>query len=125
VVPQGPAAVAMLHLTDLFRPPNDPDDHWDLACVYALAHQGRVDLRASHTVYPPAARTSDPDVLGEAQMNLLTGQAVAVVGGSPRPMRSRDDTQDEATPVEDGGIRTLLRFLHEAPRPVVIYVLCA
>jgi len=30
----------MLHVTDLFRPHIDPDDHWDLACVYALACRG-------------------------------------------------------------------------------------
>lgn len=120
-----PAAVPMLHVTDLFRPHNDPDDHWDLACVYALAHQGRVDLRAILTDYPPAARNTDPDVLGVAQMNYLTGQAVPVVVGSPRPMRSRDDAQPEATPWEDGGIRALLRLLRESPRPVVISVLGA
>ena len=120
---QSPAAVPMLHVTDLFRPHNDPDDHWDLACVYALAHQGRADLRAIMTDYPPALRDKDPDVLGVAQLNYLTGQAVPVVVGSPRPMQSRNDTQREASPLEDGGIRALLRLLREAPRPVVISVL--
>jgi hypothetical protein len=123
VAPQRPAAVPMLHVTDLFRPHNDPDDHWDLACVYALAYQGRVDWRAIMADYPPAPRNNDPDVLGVAQMNYLTGQAVPVVVGSPRPMRSRDDAQDEATPWEDGGIRALLRLLRESPRPVVINIL--
>ena len=121
--PQGSAAVPMLHVTDLFRPHNDPDDHWDLACVYALTHQGKADLRAIMTDYPPKPRGSDPDVLGVAQMNYLTGQAVPVVVGLPRPMRSRDDAQREATPLEDGGIRVLLRLLRESPRPVVISVL--
>jgi hypothetical protein len=120
---QSSAAVPMLHVTDLFRPHNDPDDHWDLACVYALVHQGRADLRAILADYPPAPQNADPDVLGVAQMNYLTGQAVPVVVGSPRPMRSRNDTQSEATPLEDGGIRVLLRLLRESPRPVVINVL--
>ena len=35
----------MLHVTDLFRPHMDPDDHWDLACVYALAYRGDIDLK--------------------------------------------------------------------------------
>ena len=26
-----PTPVPTLHVTDLFRPHNDPDDHWDLA----------------------------------------------------------------------------------------------
>ena len=28
--------IPVLHTTDLFRPHMDPDDHWDLACIYAL-----------------------------------------------------------------------------------------
>ncbi|MBI5397027.1 MAG: hypothetical protein HZA91_17150 [Verrucomicrobia bacterium] len=115
--------VPMLHVTDLFRPHGDPDDHWDLACVYALAHQGRVELKAVMTDYPPAARRSDPDVLGVAQMNYLTGQTAPVMVGSPRPMQSRNDAQPDATPLEDGGIRALLRLLRESPRPLVINVL--
>lgn len=115
--------VPMVQVTDLFRPHGDPDDHWDLACVYALARQGRVDLKAVLADYPPASRRGDPDVLGVAQMNYLTGLTVPVMVGLPRPMRSRRDTQAEATPLEDGGIRALLRLLHESPRPVVINVL--
>ncbi|MCX7825892.1 MAG: hypothetical protein N2689_10080, partial [Verrucomicrobiae bacterium] len=117
------APVPVLHVTDLFRPHGDPDDHWDLACVYALAHQGRVDLRAVMVDYPPASRRGDPDVLGVAQMNYLTGLAVPVLVGSPRPMRSRHDTQANATPLEDAGIRAVLRLLRDSPRPVVIHVL--
>jgi hypothetical protein len=45
--------VPVLHVTDLFRPHNDPDDHWDLACVYALAHQGDIDLKGILIDYPP------------------------------------------------------------------------
>ncbi len=76
-------AVPMLHVTDLFRPHNDPDDHWDLACVYSLAAQGKVDLRGILIDYPDTERASDPDVLAVAQMNYLTGKAVPVMIGAP------------------------------------------
>jgi len=121
--PKDRAPVAMLQVTDLFRPHGDPDDHWDLACVYALARQGKVDLKGILVDYPPASRRGDPDVLGVAQMNYLTGQTVPLMVGLPRPMQSRNDTQADATPLEDGGIRALLRLLRESPRPVVINVL--
>src|SRR4029077_13932617 len=46
--PKAPAAAGVLkpliHVTDLFRPHNDPDDHWDLATGYALARHGDLDL---------------------------------------------------------------------------------
>jgi hypothetical protein len=28
------APAPVIHITDVHRPYNDPDDHWDLACVY-------------------------------------------------------------------------------------------
>ena len=34
------APVPVIHVTDLHRPHVDPDDHWDLACVFALAYAG-------------------------------------------------------------------------------------
>lgn len=34
-------ATPLIHQTDLFRLHNDPDDHFDLACVYTLALQAR------------------------------------------------------------------------------------
>lgn len=50
------APVPTLHVSDLFRPHDDPDDHWDLATQYALAFQGRVDLRGVMIDFPKAAR---------------------------------------------------------------------
>ena len=71
---QGP--IPMIHVTDLFRPHDDPDDHWDLASVYALALQGKVDLRGILIDFPKPERANDPDVLAVAQLNYLTGKAM-------------------------------------------------
>ena len=43
----------IIHQTDLFHPHGDPDDHFDLAAVFALAAQGRLDLRGIVIDYPP------------------------------------------------------------------------
>jgi hypothetical protein len=48
--------VPLIHVTDLFHPHGDPDDHFDLASVYALALQGRFDLRGIVIDYPPGFR---------------------------------------------------------------------
>ena len=56
--------IPVLHVTDLFRPHNDPDDHWDLACIYALAHQGDIDLKGVLIDHPPAShKNRNPDNL--------------------------------------------------------------
>lgn len=38
-------SIPVFHETDLFRPHEDPDDHWDLACQFALAKRGLIDLQ--------------------------------------------------------------------------------
>ncbi len=52
--------VPMLHVSDLFRPHDDPDDHWDLACVYSLAWQRSAELRGILIDFPPPQRRRIP-----------------------------------------------------------------
>lgn len=112
----------MLHVSDLFRPHNDPDDHWDLACVYALAHRGSVDLRGILIDYPMPERKNDPDVLAVAQMNYLTGKAAPVMVGSPRWI-SREDAARPDSENDLRGVRAMLEILRRSPDPVVINIL--
>jgi hypothetical protein len=113
--------VAMVQVTDLFRPFADADDHWDLACTYALAVRGDVNLRGVIIDYPPGPDI-DPDVQAVAQMNHLTGCSAPVVFGSPR----RIDVGDVDRPENKatlGGMRALLEILRKSPQPVIINVL--
>jgi hypothetical protein len=114
--------VPMIHVTDLFRPHDDPDDHWDLACVYALAYQGCVDLRGILIDYPKPQRDNDPDVLAVAQLNHLTGLAVPVMVGSPRGMAAKDRSLPES-PRDLRGVQAMLKIMRDSPAPVVINVL--
>jgi hypothetical protein len=112
----------MLHVTDLFRPHNDPDDHWDLACVYSLAWQGKVDLVGIMIDHPQYGRGNDPDVLSVAQLNYLTGKNVPVMIGAPRWISPEAaDKPENALALR--GVRSILRILSEAPDPVVINIL--
>ncbi len=114
--------VPMLHVSDLFRPHNDPDDHWDLACVYALAMQGRVDLRGVLIDFPQPERSNDPDVQAVAQMNYLSGKAVGVMVGSPRSLSPAEASRPEAKD-DLRGVHTFLEILRASSRPVVVSIL--
>ena len=103
-----------IHVTDLFRPHDDPDDHWDLATQFALAKSGGIDLRGVIIDYPSTAvrkRVVQPDIAAVAQMNWLTGLCVPTGvgqvkwGESPR-----------------SGLALLKRTLEEAKEPVVLHV---
>ena len=85
------AGVPLLHVTDLFHPHGDPDDHFDLAVAYALARRGSFDLRGVVIDYPPEFRAGDPAVAAVAQMNRLTGLAVPVAIGTSLKLKSRQD----------------------------------
>ena len=116
--------VPVLHVTDLFRPHMDPDDHWDLACVYALAHRGDIDLKGVLIDYPPTDRTDrNPDVMAVAQMNLICGLPVPVGIGSARPLKSRTDAQPYASRTDHHAVRMILDTLEQSPYPVVIDIL--
>jgi hypothetical protein len=102
----------------------DPDDHWDLACVYALAHRGDIDLRGILIDHPPRdSGGRNPDIAAVAQMNLIAGIAVPVAVGSPLPLRSRDDVQTYASPADHHGVRMVLDVLEKSPEPVIINIL--
>lgn len=114
-------SVPMLHATDLYRPHADPDDHWDLASVYALDYQGRVELKGVMIDFPPPGQLLNPDVMAVAQMNYLTGRAVPVMTGSPRVI-AREQAGTAAAQADLVGARAMLEILRRSPRPVVINI---
>jgi hypothetical protein len=114
----------VLHLTDLFRPHMDPDDHWDLACVYALARRSDIDLKGILIDHPPEHDDRrNPDIAAVAQMNLIAGTFVPVAVGSGLAMKSRDDVQEHASPAHRQGVQMVLDVLRKSPEPVVINIL--
>jgi len=101
----------VLHETDLFRPHEDPDDHWDLACQFALAKKGLIDLRGILIDYPPRPTMEDPDVLAVAQLGWISGVAVPMGMG-----------QICAADAPGSGLNMLNKILTEAPEPIVLHI---
>ncbi len=116
--------VSVVHITDLFRPHNDPDDHWDLACQYALAARGDIELIAVVIDDPKAKWGKDPDISAIAQLNYITGLAVPVVTGVPESLPLDADMNNPAVrnSLALSGVRAVHRILRDSPRPVVITV---
>jgi hypothetical protein len=113
--------IGLIHATDLFRPHNDPDDHFDLATVFAFAAQGRFELLAVMIDHPPQGLAADPDVLAVAQLARITGLAVPVLTGSPRRLDPGEAARPEHRQ-DIAGVRALLEILRRAPRPVAISI---
>lgn len=115
----------VIHATDLYHFHCDPDDHWDLATIYALAWLGDIDLLGILIDYPTKPELGDPDVMGVAQMNYLTGKVVPAVVGSPFAMNDRNDIQPEANSFDHQGVNWLLDTLQKSESSVVINIVGA
>lgn len=116
--PSVASGAPLIHVTDLFHPHGDPDDHFDLAVAFALAQRGAFDLRGVVIDYPPDFRAGDPAVVAVAQMNRLTGLSVPVSIGTSLRLKSRRDALPDAPPQETAAVRFILEQLRAAERPV-------
>ncbi len=84
--------------TDLYHQHADPNDHWNLACMFSLAYQGYIRLAGIMCDDDRALKEDgsyfhfgDPSVQSIAQLNYITGMAVPVGFGSRTPVKSEDD----------------------------------
>ncbi len=72
----------LIHITDLYHPHEDPDDHFDLAQIFALAKHGDIDLCYIIIDWPAKGKRGDPALCAVAQLNLLAGLDVPVTVGA-------------------------------------------
>lgn len=128
--------VPLLVVTDLYHPHQDFGDNFDLLLPYALS--GEIDLRGvvldctqrfreARTDHPnPDYRDHhgprDPGFVPVLQLNYLFGRNVPAAVGPFTPLRSPDDTAEDAPVFQQQGIELILRTLREADRPVEIAV---
>jgi hypothetical protein len=112
----------MIHATDLYHAHADPDDHFDLASIYALNHWGLIDLKGILIDFPGNPDLSEPDVMAVAQMNYYTGLAVPAVVGTSARMKSRNDVAQGANSMDLQGINWLLNSLRNSSEPIVVNI---
>ena len=109
--------IPIIHSTDLCHPYDDPDDHYDLACLFALREfdiRGIVLDLGEHQ----ASRPGRPAV---EQMLHITGRKVPYAVGLNKPLRSREDKALDGAEQFQGGIRLILSLLRDSQEKVVIH----
>ena len=109
--------VPILYSTDLFHPYDDPDDHFDLATLFATKEfdiRGIVlDLgdRQKHKTGRPAVE----------QMMHITGRRVPIAIGLGTPLRSRtDDARDQPEEFQ-AAVNLILETLRKSGEKVTIF----
>jgi hypothetical protein len=115
-------SIPVIHQTDLFHQHGDPDDHWDLACQFALAYMDEIDLKGVLIDYPLDFGHGDPSIQSVSQMNYITGLSVPVGVGMPKHMLKDEPKDADMTQPGYGGVKMVLRILEEAAEPAVIHI---
>jgi hypothetical protein len=109
--------IPFIHGTDLFHPHDDPDDHFDLATVFALQE---LDVRA--ILLDLGKRQAEkPGRIPVEQMLTLTGRRVPYAVGLSEKLRSPDDKGLDQPAEGQGAVELLLKTLRASPEPIVVH----
>jgi hypothetical protein len=108
-------AIPVIYSTDLYHPPMDPDDNFDLACLFSLME---LDIQA--IIIDNAAKVPvNPGIIPIKQMESITGRNVPYATGLRYGLKSIDDNgsaQKEYT----AGVELILKTLGKSAKPVTI-----
>jgi hypothetical protein len=106
--------VGVIYSTDLFHPPDDPDDHYDLATLFALPE---IDIKAI-VLDQGLQQRKEPGDIPLRQIAVLTGRSAPHAAGLQCPLRyPEDQARDQFTP---GAVDLILRTLGQTAEPLYI-----
>jgi len=113
--------IPFIYSTDLYHPPQDPDDHYDLAMLSAL-HE--LELKA--VIFDVATSSRNPEEFGKTaleQMAKITGQSPPPWAiGLRNPLRSPDDQALDQPKEFQGAVELILATLEQSDEPVVMFL---
>ena len=122
----------LIDVTDLYHPPQDPGDNFDLIAAYALPE---VDLRAVifdttggfrkpvadvPGMHPDKTGPRDPGFIPVTQLNFIFNRSVPCAAAPFMMMKSPEDKTLEAPAFQQQGVELILRTLRESQEPVEI-----
>ena len=109
--------VPIIHSTDLFHPHADPDDHYDLASLFAIPEfdiKGVIlDMGGTQ-----AKGSGRPAV---EQMMKISGVRTPYAVGLSRALRSREDKALAESEEFQGGVKLILSVLRQSKEKVVLF----
>ena len=116
-----PQKIPVIYSTDLFQPPEDPDDHYDLAILAGLEE---LELKALIFDLGTAHRnTEEIGITALNQMAKITGHPSPPWKiGLRNPLRSPDDKALDQPDEFQGGVELILSTLEQSDEKVVMFM---
>jgi len=110
--------VPIIYGTDLFHPHDDPDDHFDLATLFAMPE---LDVKA--ILLDLGKKQKDkPGRIPVEQMFHLTGHRAPYATGLNAKLKSPDDPGLDQPQEDQGAVKLLLETLRQSPEPVILFL---
>jgi hypothetical protein len=109
-----PGITTVIYVTDLYHPYADPDDHFDLAALYALK---QIDIRSIIIDYAKPHKT--PGRIPIEQLNFITNRKIPVYLGLKEKLTLPDDTGESQSNSQEG-CNAILNCLEQSDNKVTI-----
>ena len=113
--------IPLIYSTDLFQPPVDPDDHYDLAMLSCLE---QLELKAwIFDLGTPHRNSDEVGITALNQIAKITGQPLPPWKiGLRNPLRSPDDKAIDQPKEFQGGVELILSTLQQSDEEVVMFL---
>ncbi len=122
-LPSEERTVPLIYCSDIFHPAMDPDDHFDLAALFAMK---TFDVKAvildGHIDRKGQDQFNGGGRIPLAQMTAITGYAVPSAVGFNAKLASPTDTLSDYEKRYQGGVELMRRVLEDSPVPVTIKI---
>lgn len=113
----------LIHITDLYHPHADPDDHYDLAQVYALSALGDIDIQQIIIDYTRDERWGDPALCSVYQLNCLAQKnAHVTLGADASIYRGKKDLWSDAPSADAYAADKILEIMSHSSEKVYISI---
>jgi len=108
--------IPVIYCTDLFHPHDDPDDHFDLAMIYAIPE---LEIKAI-ILDQGRKQLTKPGRIPVSQINRITGRNVPVAIGLAEKLTGPEDKGLDQPEQFQTGVELLLKTVRESPIPLNI-----
>ncbi len=108
--------MSVIYCTDLFHPHDDPDDHFDIACLYAIEE---VEIKAI-ILDQGQKQKKKPGSIPVSQLNHITGKNIPHALGLSDKLQSPGDKGLSQAKEYQGGVELILSTLKTSEEPVTV-----
>lgn len=118
--PSQRATVKLIYSSDLYFPPDDPDDYFDLATLLTMPEIDVLGIILDQQLYDRRPESEGTGAVPLRQMSEITGRTAPYSVGLRHPLRSIDDQGLNQDPLCQKGVEMILDLLEKTEGKVMI-----